>query len=161
MTLAFLVGGTCSGILFKNIENRMGGSDYSVVDGLQADIDEYKSQGIDVRNIDDPEIKEILNLLDNIPPKWQVKTAGPLGIILAVCAFFMVIVAYMKKNLTKMFSVAIAIMAITLWIITPNIEASMFSGANPKSISLISLIALAICSLFAYLSIAFAKKKEA
>ena len=93
MTLAFLVGGTCSGILFKNIENRMGGSDYSVVDGLQADIDEYKSQGIDVRNIDDPEIKEILNLLDNIPPKWQVKTAGPLGIILAVCAFFMVIVA--------------------------------------------------------------------
>ena len=67
----------------------------------------------------------------------------------------------MKKNLTKMFSVAIAIMAITLWIITPNIEASMFSGANPKSISLISLIALAICSLFAYLSIAFAKKKEA
>ncbi|WP_262497943.1 MULTISPECIES: hypothetical protein [unclassified Chryseobacterium] len=42
MVLAFLVGGTCSGLLFKNIESRMGGDDYSVVDKAHQQIDDLK-----------------------------------------------------------------------------------------------------------------------
>ncbi len=161
MTLSFIVGGACAGILFKNIENRMGGTDYSVVDELQAQIDELTKSGIDVTTIDDPELQESLDVLNNMPPKWKVQTAGPLGIVLAVCGLIMVVIAYMKKSVIKIVSVAVVLLALALWIITPNIEAGLFSGANPKSIAFIALIGLTISSLFAFLSFTFAKKKVA
>lgn len=152
MTLSFLVGGTCAGILFKNIENRMGGTDYSVVEKLQAQIDDLTKSGIDVKKMDDPEIQETLEILEKIPAKWKVDVAGPLGILSAISAFIMVIIAFMKKAVVKKISLAVAVMSLVLWIVTPNIEAGMFSGANPKSIALIALIGLVVSSLFAFLS---------
>lgn len=160
MVIAFLVGGACAGVLFKNIENRMGGNDYSVVEKAQKQIDDLKKDGIDVTKIDDPQVKETLEMLEKVPAKWKVDTAGPLGIALAFLAFVMVVLAFMKKEIVTKLSLLVVVLSLVLWIICPDIEAGMFSGANPKSIALISLVALTVSAGCAFMSYKLYLKKN-
>lgn len=159
MVLSFLVGGACAGVLFKNIESRMGGNDYSVVEKAQKQIDDLKKEGIDVTKMDDPQIKESLELLEKVPAKWKVETAGILGMVVAFSAFIMVIVAFMKKEIVTKVSILIAVLSLVLWIITPDIEAGKYSGVNPKLIALIALIGLAVSSGCAFMSYKLYLKK--
>lgn len=161
MIVSFLVGGACAGFLFKNIENRMGGNDYSVVENAQKQIDDLKKQGIDVTKIDDPQAKESLELLEKVPAKWKVDTAGILGMAVAFLAFIMVIVAFMKKEMVTKISVLVVALSLALWMIAPNIEAGKYSGANPKTIALIALIGLAVSSGCAFMSYKLYLKKTA
>lgn len=167
MILAFLVGGTCAGILFKNIENRMGTDGdsqkteevYRLVDNAKKQIEDLKKQGIDVTKIEDAEIKENLELIESTPPRWKVDYAGKLGILAAVLALVMIVVAFMKKPLVTKLSILVGAIAVVLWISTPDIEAGTFSGANPKSIASIALGGLIAASVFAFLSYKLHLKK--
>jgi len=74
MILAFLVGGCCAGILFKNIENRMGTDGdsqkteevYRMVENAQKQIEELKKQGIDITKSEDPQIKQNLEIIEKL-----------------------------------------------------------------------------------------------
>ncbi|WP_395045632.1 hypothetical protein [Flavobacterium sp.] len=134
--------------------------DYALVDKAQQQIDELKKQGIDVDKIDSPEIKSAKEALEGIPAKWRVDYAGILGMIVSIIAFIMVVLAFMKKDLVKKISVVVIVLSAILWFIAPDIEAGMTSGANPKSIALISFIALAIASACAYMSYTLYLKKS-
>lgn len=168
MTLAFIVGGGSAAVLFKNIDNRMGTDGdskkteqvYVILENAQKEIDELKKQGIDVTKIDDPQVKESLDIMEKTPAKWKVVYAGKLGILLAVISFVMVVVAFMKKELVTKLSIGVVILALVVWASTPYIEAGTFSGANPKSIALIALIALTISSACAFLSYKLYLKKK-
>lgn len=168
MVLAFLVGGVCAGILFKNIENRMGTDGdsqkteevYRLVENAQKQIDELKKQGIDISKSEDPQIKESLELIEKTPAKWKVEYAGKLGILIAFLAFVMVVLAFMKKEIVTKVSLLVVALSLTLWAITPDIEAGTFSGANPKAIALISLVALLIASCCAFMSYILHLKKN-
>lgn len=159
MILAFIIGGACAGVLFKNIESRMGGNDYSEVEKAQKQIDELKQAGIDVAKIDDPQVKASLELLEKVPPKWKVDYTGPLGMLVASLAFVMVIVAFMKKEFIIKLSIITAILAFLLWIISPDIPAGKYSGINPKTLSLIAFVGIAISSVFAFMSYKIHLKK--
>ena len=168
MILAFLVGGTCAGILFKNIENRMGTDGdsqkteevYRLVDNAQKEIEKLKKQGIDVTKIEDPQIQQSLELIESTPPKWKVDYAGKVGIVLAALSLIMVVVAFMKKELVTKLSILVAVLSILLWAITPHIEAGTFSGANPKSIATIALVGLVVASACAFMSYKLHLKKS-
>ncbi|CAM4439859.1 hypothetical protein [Flavobacterium terrigena] len=167
MILAFLVGGTCAGILFKNIENRMGTDGdsekteevYRLVDNAQKEIEKLKKQGIDVTKVEDPQIQESLELIESTPPKWKVDYAGKLGILAAVFALVMLVVAFMKKALVTKLSLVVVAVSVLLWISTPDIEAGTFSGANPKSIATIALVGLIVASACAFMSYKLHLKK--
>lgn len=168
MVLAFLVGGGCAGILFKNIESRMGTDGdsqkteevYRLVDNAKKQIEELKKQGIDVTKTEDPQIKESLELIEKTPSKWKVDYAGKLGVLIAFLAFIMVVLAFMKKETVTKISLLVVVLSLTLWAITPNIEAGSYSGANPKAIALISLVALLIASGCAFMSYKLHLKKN-
>lgn len=168
MVLAFLVGGGCAGILFKNIESRMGTDGdsqkteevYRLVENAQKQIEELKKQGIDISKSEDPQIKESLELIEKTPAKWKVDYAGKLGILIALVAFVMVVLAFMKKELVTKVSLLVVALSLTLWVITPDIEAGSYSGANPKAIALISLVALIIASGCAFMSYKLYLKKN-
>lgn len=168
MILAFLVGGFCAGVLFKNIENRMGTDGdsekleevYRLVENEQKQIDQLKKDGIDVTKIEDPQIKESLEIIESTPAKWKVLYAGKLGIVLAVLAFVMVVVAFMKKEFVSKLSILVAVLSIVLWAITPYMEEGTFSGANPKSLALIACIGLIVCSGCAFISYKLYLKKS-
>lgn len=167
MILAFLVGGACAGILFKNIENRMGTDGdsqkkeevYRLVDNAKKQIEELKKQGIDVTKLEDPQIQQSLKLIESTPPKWKVDYAGKVGIILAALSLIMVVVAFMKKELVTKLSILVAVLSFLLWAITPHIEAGTFSGANPKSIATIALVCLVVASVCAFMSYKLHLKK--
>ncbi|SDI13721.1 hypothetical protein [Chryseobacterium jejuense] len=159
MILAFMIGGACAGVLFKNIENRMDGNDYSVVEKAQKQIDELKQAGIDVTKIDDPQAKASLELLEKVPPKWKVDYAGPLGMLVAFLAFVMVIVAFMKKEFIIKLSIIVGILGLLLWIISPDIPGGKYSGINPKTLSLIAFVGIAISSVCAFMSYKLYLKK--
>ncbi|WP_185205396.1 hypothetical protein [Chryseobacterium sp. C3] len=159
MVLAFLVGGTCSGLLFKNIESRIGSDDYSIVDKAQQQIDDLKKQGIDITKIDDPQVKESLEILEKVPPKWKVDTAGILGIAVTVLAFVMIVIAFMKKNAVRAVSLLVIVLSIAMWIIAPDIEAGKYSGINPKTMALIGFLGLAGSAAFAFMSYQLYLKK--
>ena len=168
MILAFLVGGFCAGILFKNIEKRIwtdGDSKkteevYKLVANAQKQLDEFKKAGVDITKSEDPEIKEYVELIESVPPRWKVDYAGKLGIALAVLSLIMVVVAFMKKELVTKLSVLVAVLSVVLWAITPYIKEGMFSGANPKSIALIACIGLVVCSACAFMSYKLYLKKS-
>ena len=168
MILSFLVGGFCAGVLFKNIENRMGTDGdsekleevYRLVENEQKQIDQLKKDGIDVTKIEDPQIKESLEIIESTPAKWKVVYAGKLGILLAVLAFVMVVVAFMKKEFVTKLSILVAVLSVVLWAITPYMEAGTFSGANPKSLALIGCIGLVVCSVCAFISYKLHLKKS-
>lgn len=167
MIIAFLVGGICTGILFKNIENRMGTDGdaskteelYRLVETAKKDIEQLKKEGIDVTKIEDPQIQEKLELIESVPPKWQAIYPGKLGMLVAALSFVMVIVAFMKKEFITKLSILVAILSILLWVITPNIEETVFSGANPKILALIGCIALVVSSTCAFFSYKLHVKK--
>lgn len=167
MILAFIVGGALSVFQFKCIEIRMGTDEdsqkteqvYTLVDNAQKQIDELKKQGVDVTKIDDPQVQESLELIEKTPPRWKVEYAGKLGILLAVLAFVMVVVAFMKKELVTKLSIAVIILALAVWMSAPDIAAGKYSGANPKTIALIALIALTISSACAFMSYKLYLKK--
>lgn len=168
MVLAFLVGGFCAGILFKNIDNRMGSDGdpkkinevYQLVENANKQIETFKKQGIDVTKVDDPQIKEYLELIESVPPRWQVDYAGNTGIVLAALALVMVVVAFIKKALVTPLSILVALLSIVLWYITPYMEEGTFSGANPKSLALIACIGLIVCSACAFMSYKLHLKKS-
>lgn len=167
MILAFLVGGACAGILFKNIENRMGTDGdsqkkeevYRLVDNAKKQIEELKKQGIDVTKLEDPQIQQSLKLIESTPPKWKVDYAGKVGIVLAALSLIMVVVAFMKKELVTKLSILVAVLSFLLWAITPHIESGTFSGANPKSIATIALVGLVVASVCAFMSYKLHLKK--
>lgn len=170
MILAFLVGGVLSVFQFKCIENRMGTDGdsqkiervYTLVDNAQKEIEELKKQGVDVTKIDDPQIQESLDIIKKTPPRWKVEYAGKLGILLAVLAFVMVIVAFMKKGLVTKLSFAVIILSLLVWMCAPDIAAGKYSGENPKTIALIAFVALTISSACAFMSYKlYLKKKRA
>jgi hypothetical protein len=168
MVLAFLVGGLCSGILFKNIDNRMGTDGdskkteevYRLVENAKQEIDKLKKEGVDIAKIEDPEIQEKLDLIKSVPPQWKAIYPGKLGILLAVISLIMVVVAFLKKEIVTKLSLLVAVLSVILWIITPDIEAGTFSGANPKSIATIALVGLVIASGCAFMSYKLHLKKS-
>lgn len=160
MVLAFLVGGGCAGLLKVNIDSRTEGLDYSLLEKIQKEIDDLKKEGVDITKIEDPQIKENLDILEKAPAKWKVSSAGILGVVLSLLSFVMVIVAFMKKEIVSKLSLLVAGLAILLWIITPDIEAGTFSGANPKSIALIALVGLFVASGCAFMSYKLHLKKS-
>jgi len=169
MVISFLIGGACAGVLFKNIESRMGTDGdsqkteevYRQVDNAKTQIEELKKQGIDITKSEDPQIKESLELIEKTPSKWKVDYAGKLGVLIAFLALIMVVVAFMKKEIVTKVSLLVVALSLTLWAITPDIEAGAYSGANPKAIALISLVALLIASGCAFMSYKLYLKKAA
>lgn len=161
MILSFLVGGLCAGILFVNINARMEGVDYKQVETVQKEVDALKKSGVDVTKIEDEAVQESLEWLEKIPAKWKVDTAGPLGVLVAVLALVMVVIAFMKKPAVTKISLAVAVLALLLWIIAPDIKPGLFSGANPKTIALIAFIGLTVSSLCAFMSYKLHAKKVA
>lgn len=168
MVLAFLVGGFCASILFINIDNRMGSDGdpkkvdevYQLVENANKQIKTFKKQGVDVTKVDDPQIKEYLELIESVPPRWQVDYAGNTGIVLATLALVMIVVAFMKRAFVTPLSILVALLSVVLWYITPYMEEGTFSGANPKSIALIACIGLVICSACAFMSYKLHLKKS-
>lgn len=169
MILAFIVGGFFSVLLHRCIDGRMGTDGdpqkielaYTLVNDAQKQIDELKKQGIDITKLDDPQLQENLEIINSTPPRWQVEYAGKLGILLAVLAFAMVIVAFMKKGLVTKLSIAVIALGIGVWISAPDIAAGKYSGENPKTIALIGLIALTVSAACAFLSYKLHLKKKA
>jgi hypothetical protein len=160
MVLAFLVGGGCAGLLKVNIDSRTEGLDYGILEKTQKEIDDLKEEGIDITKIEDPQIKENIEILEKAPAKWKVTSAGILGMIVSLLSFVMVIVAFMKKDIVTKLSLLVGGLAILLWIITPDIEAGTYSGANPKTIALIALIGLVVASGCAFMSYKLHLKKS-
>lgn len=168
MVLAFLVGGFCASILFRNIDNRMGTDGdpkktdevYQLVEKAQTEIDKLKKEGIDVTKIQDPQIQDNLELIESVPPRWQLDYAGNTGILLAALAFAMLVVAFMKKAAVTSLSILVSVLSIVLWYITPYIEEGTFSGANPKSLALIACIGLVVASGCAFMSYKLHLKKQ-
>lgn len=168
MILAFIIGGALSVFQFKCIESRMGTDGdsekldqvYTLVDNAQKEIDELKKQGVDVTKIEDPQIQESLDIIAKTPPRWKVEYAGKLGILLAVLAFAMVIVAFMKKEVVTKLSIAVVILALVVWFSAPDIAAGKYSGMNPKTLALIALVALAVSSACAFMSYKLYLKKK-
>ena len=168
MVLAFLVGAGCAGVLFKNIENRMGTDGdsqkteevYRLVEDAEKQIEELKKQGIDITTSEDPQIKENLELIEKTPAKWKVDYAGKLGMLITLAAFVMIVLAFMKKEIVTKVSLLVVALSLTLWAITPDIEAGTFSGANPKSIATIALVGLVIASGCAFMSYKIHLKKS-
>ncbi|MDR2237308.1 MAG: hypothetical protein LBE92_14390 [Chryseobacterium sp.] len=168
MVLAFIVGGFLSVFQFKCIENRMGTDGdpqkldqvYTLVENAQKEIDELKKQGVDVTKIDDSQIQQSLDTIAKTPPRWKVEYAGKLGILLAVLAFAMVVVAFMKKEMVNKLAVAVIVLALVVWFSAPDIAAGKYSGANPKTIALIAFAALAVSSACAMMSYKLYLKKS-
>ena len=167
MVLAFLVGGFCAGVLFKNIDNRMGADGdpkkidevYQLVENAQKQIEAFKKQGIDVTKAEDPQIQEYLELIESVPPRWQVDYAGNTGIVLAALALLMVVVAFIKKAFVNQLSLLVILLSVILWYITPYMEEGTFSGANPKTLALIACIGLVVSSACAFMSYKLHLKK--
>lgn len=160
MVLAFLVGGGSAGLLKVNIDSRTEGLDYGLLEKTQKEIDDLKKEGVDITKIEDPQIKENIEILEKAPAKWKVSSAGIVGMILSLLAFVMVIFAFMKKELVTKLSLLVVALSIVLWVITPDIEAGTFSGANPKSIATIALVGLLIASGCAFMSYKLHLKKS-
>lgn len=162
MVLAFLIGGGGASALKFNIESRIGGRDatsediaaiYKEVEEVQKKINQFKKEGIDIEDIKDPSIQESVQLFKKVPPQWKVSTSSILGIVVAVIALFMIVLAFMKKEKVQIVSIAVIILSVLLWLIAPDIKAGTYSGANPKNIALFSFIALAIsagCAIMSY-----------
>lgn len=161
MVLSFLVGGTTSGLLKVNIDKRTEGLDYAAVEKAKQQIEELKKQGIDVEKIQDAEVQNSLEMIKKAPQKWQADTASILGMVIALCALVMVVFAFMKKELVTKLAMGVAALSVALWLIAPDIEATMTSGVSPKSMAMVSMIALIICSACAFMSYKTYLKKAA
>ncbi|MFY7740118.1 MAG: hypothetical protein ACOVQC_06340 [Flavobacterium sp.] len=160
MVLAFLVGGGSAGMLKVNIDSRTEGIDYDLLEKTQKEIDDLKKSGVDITKTEDPQLKQNLEILEKAPAKWKVTSAGILGMIVSLLSFVMVIVAFMKKEIVTKVSMLVVALSLLLWVITPDIEAGAYSGANPKAIALISLVALLIASGCAFMSYKLHLKKN-
>ena len=152
MVLSFLVGGGSAGLLKVNIDKRTEGLDYAAVEKAKQQIEDLKKQGIDVEKIEDADVQQSLEMIKKAPEKWQADTAGILGMVVALCSLVMVVFAFMKKDLVNKLAIVVVALSAALWFIAPDIEATMTSGASPKAIAMVSLVALIICSACAFMS---------
>ncbi len=159
MVLAFLVGGGSAGLLKVNIDSRTEGIDFALLDKTKKQMEDLKKEGVDVNAIQDEQIKQNAEILAKAPAKWQVDSAGILGMVVALLAFMMVVLAFIRKESVLKLSIVVFALSAVLWLICPDIEAGTFSGANPKSIATISLIALAVCCACAFMSYKLYLKK--
>ncbi len=160
MVLAFLVGAGLSSMLKVNIDRRLSKVNFDELAELQKLADQYKESGVDLSEIEEPSVRESLEQLENIPSKSRATTAGILGILLSLVALAMVVLAFMKKRTIEIAGIAVIGLSFIMWLVTPTIEASRFSGANPKNIALISLIALAVAAGSAIMSFKIHLKKS-
>ncbi len=161
MVLTFLVGGLMSAGLTVNIGSKLDRIDYEEIAKMQKMIDEYKANGVDLSTTNDPAVKEALEQLDNVPSKTRAQIAGILGVLLSIVALVMVIIAFMKKEVVKKIGYAVISMAAFIWILTPSIDGGRLSGANPKTIALITLFVLGASAACAIISkIMHAKKSQ-
>jgi len=160
MVIAFLIGGGSSSMLMVNLKSRTKNINYEDLATIKAQKEELEKQGLDLEKIEDPTIKDALKTLENAPKKWKVSIAGILGILVGLLSLFMVIIAFMKKEMVKKVSIAVIALSALLWILTPSIKASDFSGADPKSIAVIALVGLVIASICAIASYNMHLKKS-
>jgi len=159
MILTFLIGGGSSSLLKLNVDTRTKNIDYKELAETQIKIDKLKAEGIDLEKYDDPTITNALEVLEKTPSKWQVTLTGVLGIIIGIVSLFMVVVAFMKKEIVKKVSISVIVLSALLWLLTPSIEAGITSGANPKNIALVAFVGLLIASISAFMSYKMHLKK--
>ena len=159
MTLTFIIGGAISVALYKLIDNRLGTDDpqakeqlYSHLKTAEVAIEQLKKEGIDVTKIDDAEIQQSLEIIESTPPIWKVEFAGKLGMLSALLAVAMVFTAFTKKRSVKFLSIAVIASAVLVWFSTPDIAPGLMSGINPKTASLVAMIALTISAVCAFAS---------
>ncbi|GAA3642614.1 hypothetical protein [Flavivirga jejuensis] len=160
MIIAFLIGGGLSFLIKSNIDSRTKNIDYNEIAAAHKFIAKLKKEGVDLEKTEDSEIKNTLEILKNAPAKWRVTASGILGIILGLSALGMVVIAFMKKELVKKVSIAVASMAAVLWLLAPSIKAGMLSGSDPKTIALVILVSLVISSACAFVSYTMHIKKS-
>ena len=161
LVLTFLVGAVMASMLNVNINSRISKINYEEIAEMEKLVEQYKESGTDVSEIDDPAIKEALEQLENVPSKGRATTAGILGILLAIASLVMVVLAFMKKELVKNVSFGGIGLSILVWLITPVIEAGRLSGANTKTVALISVFALTTAAVCAIVSQRLHLKKSA
>lgn len=152
MVISFLVGGASSGFLKANLDSRTADLNFEQLEALKLEIEAAKKDGIDLSKSEDPALIKNMEILDKTPSKSTINMAGILGLILTIASALMIIMAFMKKGMVKIVAGIVLALAVVLWFLTPTIEATMTSGADPKSIALIAMIALAISAACAFIS---------
>ena len=152
MVIAFLIGGGASSMISTNLKARTKNINYEELATMKKLVAQYKADGMDFEKSEDPSIKNALETLEKTPAKWRVSTSGILGVILAIVALLMVVVAFMKKESVNTLSIVVPALALLLLILTPSIESGRTSGASPKSIAVIIFISLVIASASAFYS---------
>lgn len=152
MVIAFIIGGGSSSTLNLSLKARTKNINYEELADAKKKMNTLEKEGIDLTKSPDPELQKKLEVLKNSPAKWKITVAGLLGILLGIVSLFMVINAFMKKEIVKKTSIAVVGLSLLLWILTPSIAAGKYSGANPKSIALVAFIGLLIAAGCAFLS---------